>query len=220
MFDYLRLARTVGIAALPASQPPAAPHQAAVKPPSPPRADGASYLVTTREGLLRLRREPLVDPAHPEVNVVARLPAGQRVTARGEPAVNGFLAVETSLCGALYRGYLSEQFLRDATPAERVAKPVGAIWPSADLVATRLVTRADLPGPSSLNETDAPARRGHTPAELRAIGTALYGPERGWQRMLAAALKVNECTVSRWMSGDRNMSYLAVLAVKALEKRG
>ncbi len=171
VFDYLRLARTVTTDALPASLLPPAPHQAAVKPPSPLLARGTRYVVSTHEGLLRLRREPVVDPAHPEANVVARLPAGQLVTATGERAVNHFLAVETTLCGALYRGYASQQFLRKATPAEVAdtgKAPPGPALPIAELKANRPITRADLPGPCSLNEDGQPARRGHTPAELRA----------------------------------------------------
>lgn len=171
VFDYLRLARTVTADALPPSLPVAAPHQAVVKPPSPLLARGARYVVSTREGMLRLRREPVVDAERPEANVVARLPAGQLVSATGERAINHFLAVETTLFGALYRGYASQQFLRKATPAEIAdtsKPPQHPALPIAELKANRPITRADLPGPCSLNEVGQPARRGHTPAELRA----------------------------------------------------
>ncbi|MBB5222220.1 hypothetical protein HNP73_002156 [Amaricoccus macauensis] len=41
-----------------------------------------------------------------------------------------------------------------------------------------------------------------TAEELRQAGLRLFGPERGWKARLARALRSEDSSVSRWLSGQ------------------
>ena len=195
LFDLIRLCHTVaptgGRAALPS--PPAG--QAIVAAPSVPDAPGTPMRVQTQTGMLRVRREPLVS-APPQANVVANLPDGHPVTALGATARNGFLEIESSLSGALVRGFSSRKFLvpdAAATPIP-VVQPAAAAsragTPAAPLVAevpgtsnipavfmprkAGTVTRRTEPANAhSLNENGQPARSGTSADALRASIAAI-----------------------------------------------
>jgi hypothetical protein len=176
VFDFIRLSKTV---AVPGGQPALSesqPGNAAVSPPSPVEATGPFYEVDVRETPLRLRREPEIDPNHPNANVMARLPDGHIVRAVTNKKVKGFLEVETSLWGAHHRGFASAQYLKLVPKVDEVpvTKPAPAP-PSSGIVAVSMprkqgsVTKRTQPaGAHSLNEPQQPDRQGATADALRA----------------------------------------------------
>lgn len=171
-YDYLLKSRAV---ALPVDRPGGA----AVPEPARVTADGAVYEVDTREGLLNLRSAPVRDPAAPTRNVKAGLPDGHLVGALGGETQNGYIEVETTLAGALLRGYVATAYLkpraaaafgRPETPAAAPAGLKAVYMPRKPGTVTR---RTELAGAHSLNEPGMPGRRGVTPAELCAELTAI-----------------------------------------------
>lgn len=175
IFDFLRLAHTV---ALPGAAPVIVappPGQAVVAPPTPVTATGPHLRVDTQEGMLRLRREPEISTP-PQANVIGHLPDGQPVRALTGQAVNGFIEVETSLAGALLRGFASKKFLvPDEAPAEIPLVVPAATPPAAGIVGVTmprrpgsLTRRRDPADAHSLNENGQPGRSGITPEQLRA----------------------------------------------------
>jgi hypothetical protein len=165
-YDYLLKARAVP---LPVETP--TPGEATPPPSTPVEAAGQTYEVDVREGLLNLRKTPKINPAAPMENFKVGLPDGQMVRATGAPAQNGFLEVETDLAGAHYKGYAAERFLKKKTA--KTAPPLLPIaTPPAGLTAVQMprrpgtVTRRSAPaGAHSLNEPNAPTRKGATPAQ-------------------------------------------------------
>ena len=117
LFDYLHLAHTV---ALPSEEPSLVlppPGEAIVPPPTPLSATGRRMKVKTQDSMLRLRSAPEISsPA--TANVIAHMPDGHPVRAVGGKAINGFLEIETSLQGALLRGYASAKLLVPDPSAE------------------------------------------------------------------------------------------------------
>jgi hypothetical protein len=179
LFDYLRLAHTVAPGASPALPEPAQ-GEAIVPPPSPVTATGRTWRVDTRIATLRLRREPRISrPA--TANVIGELPDGHPVRAVTDREENGFLEVETSLAGALLRGYAHTDYLKPdpgAAPIPVVAPagepPAGGI-PAIHLPrpAGRITRRRDPADAHSLNEPGwpgdplPPGRRGADAGQLR-----------------------------------------------------
>lgn len=181
LFDYLRLAHTAAVSGSTPLVAPAVAGFAAVLPPSPVTGEGASMRVRIAEGMLRLRSEPeITDP--PQKNVIGHLPDGQLVRALSSKASNGFLEVETSLLGALKRGFASKKYLEIAEAdalvpvvepaATNPATGITAVYaPSKPGVITR---RRGIANALSLNEPKQPGRRGTTAAELREeLGTII-----------------------------------------------
>jgi len=187
VFDYLRLSETVAGGGAPALIPSAAPGEAIVPPASPVTATGAFLRVDTRISTLYLRSAPKISTPT-RANVVGELPDGQPVRALDDTPVNGFLAVETSLAGALLRGWAATRYLVPAPdlreipvlpppPATTTAPgaadtrtapsgPIPAVWmPRAGNSITRRTAPADA---HSLNEAVQPGRQGTTPEALRA----------------------------------------------------
>ena len=89
---------------------------------------------------------------------------------------NAFIEVETSLAGALLRGFASTKFLVPAPEATQipVVEPAPAP-PSSGIVAVLMprkpktfTKRTEMATAHSLNETGQPKRQGATPEELRA----------------------------------------------------
>ena len=176
IFDFLRRARTLSDPANPPSLAPPQNGHAALPAPSPAAATGRHYRVAPTTAWLNLRREPRIDDAHPQRNVLARLPAGQWVQALSAVARNGFLEIEVLLSGARYHGFAARNFLRPAPPPTELATPA----PRAGVSAAQLPAPADgatrrgaLAGPFSLNEPGQPGRVGDTPARLRASLAAI-----------------------------------------------
>jgi len=177
-FAFLRLAHTVpNPDGAPAVLPTPAPGTAIVTPPAPVTATGATYEVIVTEGTLNVRSTASKDPKAPNKNVIAQLPAGFRVTAVSATATNGFLEIETSLRGALVRGFASKDFLkRVATPAPPPPAPTPApapAMPTTGIVAAVLprkassvTRRADPANAHSVKESGQPSRTGPTAAQL------------------------------------------------------
>lgn len=170
-FEFLRLARTVPDPATAAAEiPKPPPGQAPVAPPTPVPA-GVVFEVDTTEDVLLLRETP--EAKADKSNVRARLPDGHRVRAVSETPVNGFLEVETSLRGALLRGFAGAKFLKKVAQAAVV--PVAAPAPKPPtggpkavhmpVVSGRITTRKGLADAHSLNEAGQPGRKGTTAAE-------------------------------------------------------
>ncbi|MCE0915668.1 hypothetical protein [Pseudomonas sp. NMI760_13] len=175
LFDFIRLAHTVAVDGQPPLMPQPAPGRSLVPPPSELTAQGELFRVDTREGPLRMRSEPRKsDPA--QANVIANLPDGQPVRALTGKARNGFLEVETSLNGALLRGFVAQKFLiADSTVrdipvvAPSVSSPASGITAVAMPHKPGVVTRRiDFAGAHSLNEASMPQRRGDSADSLRA----------------------------------------------------
>jgi hypothetical protein len=176
-FDYLRLSHAVptpGENNATLTSP--APGRALVSPPSPVKATGPLYEVDVRSEQLRLRSEPKIDQSDPRANVIIRLPDGHIVRAVTNKPVKGFLEVETSLLGALYRGFASVQYLKPASGVTAVPAPTPAPTPpGSGIVAVYMprkqddvTRRAKIANAHSLNEPNQPGRAGATADELRA----------------------------------------------------
>lgn len=176
IFDFIRLSKTVPANGIPAAVPTPQPGNAAVPPAAPVEATGKLFEVDVNDNPLRLRSEPSIDQNNPTANVIARLPDGHIVQAVSDKKINGFLEVETSLLGAHFRGFASAQFLKPASAVEEV--PVlqpDSTPPTSGIVAVHMprknssvTKRTARAGAHSLNEPNAPGRKGTTPAELRA----------------------------------------------------
>ena len=175
LFDFIRLSRTVALPgeAAPLAEPP--PGEAILPPPSPVTAAGPFFRVDTRVGTLRLRSEPKISrPVG--ANVIGDMPDGHPVRSVSGTPVKGFLEIETSLAGALLRGFAATRFLQ-ADPGALdipVVLPAPAA-PAAGVVAVTMprragtVTRRTEPANAhSLNEARQPLRRGGSADELRA----------------------------------------------------
>jgi hypothetical protein len=181
LLDFIRLAHTVSVPGeLPVIATPA-DGTAIVAPPTPVGATGPRLLVRTLEAPLRLRSAPVIsDP--PDANVRALLPDGHPVQAVGHATGNSrFIEVETTLNGALLRGFASRKFLvPDESPAPLEPLQPEPQPPTSGIIAVNmprrpgtLTRRRDPAGAHSLNEPGQPGRSGSTPAELRAQMAAI-----------------------------------------------
>ena len=175
ILDYIRQAHTVATDGAAPVLPPASPGEAAMAAPSLVTATGPTFRVTTLDSMLRLRSEPRIS-APPQANVVGHLPEGQEVRAITGAKVSGFIEVETSLSGALLRGFASAKFLQpveglvDIQPTPPSVSPptsgiVAVIMPRKPGSVTR---RRDQANAHSLNESGQPGRAGTAPDQLRA----------------------------------------------------
>ena len=171
-YAFLLKAREV---ALPTDQP----GLAAIPAPASVTADGDVFEVDTREGLLNLRASPERDPAAPSANVKAGLPDGHLVRSLGMPSRDGYIEIETTLSGALLRGFVAQSFLKPRAASAWKASSV-PLAPPSGLTAVRMprkpgrITRRTEPaGAHSLNESGMPGRKGSTPTELTRELTAI-----------------------------------------------
>lgn len=170
-FDFLRLAHTVpddGAAAAPAIA-----GRAILATPSAVADSGAVEVVNTGALQLRIRSAPEGndDALH---NVVAEIPDGHPVVVLGG-AKQGFRAVETSLHGATFSGFVRTKFLTQAPAGTEVQVEAPALeQPASGLVAVYAprregtVTKRSAPAtPQSLNERGQPGRTGSDAQALR-----------------------------------------------------
>ncbi|MBS0164324.1 MAG: hypothetical protein JSS48_17355 [Nitrospira sp.] len=189
LFDFIRLCHTVTVDPAQPALPTPAPNQAITASPTDVTANGTPMRVQTKEGMLRVRREPLIStPA--QANVVANLPDGHPVRALSKTAKNGFLEIETSLSGALVRGFSSKKFLV-ADPgdtaieivvpapntgiAQTLSAPLLASVPGTTNIPAVfmpkkngvVIRRSNPANAHTLNEAGQPTRKGATAAELR-----------------------------------------------------
>jgi len=168
VFDYLRLSRSVAVPSAPATLPDPAPDQAIIALPGVVTAGGPWLRVHTLSGMLRLRRAPEIsDP--PQANVLTNLPDGHLVRALSGRRVKGFMEVETTLAGALLRGFASAKFLvADEEPVEEPPPPP-PVAPAVSMPrkAGSVTRRRDPASAHSLNEKGQPQRSGDTPPALR-----------------------------------------------------
>ncbi|MCC7247438.1 MAG: hypothetical protein IT473_02335 [Lysobacter sp.] len=175
IFDFIRLSKTVAVAAQAPVLPTPQPGEAIVAPPTPVAAQGGFFKVDTRISTLRLRREAKISTP-PTANVIGELPDGHPVRAITGKAVNGFMEVETSLNGAVLRGFASTNFLKaDPTRQEiPVVQPAprppreGIVAVSMPRKPGTLTRRKDPANAHSLNEDGQPTRRGQDADALRA----------------------------------------------------
>ncbi|MDM0013261.1 hypothetical protein QTH87_12530 [Variovorax sp. J22P168] len=179
LFDFIRLARTAALPEDPAPLVDPPPGVAILPPPTPVAADGAEFLVSTVDSMLRLRSAPAISTP-PQANVVANLPGGHRVRAVTGKPVKGFLEVETELLGALLHGFASLKFLAPAPAVpRRVALARGAraaaaaapfVPPPAALASRpgNPTRRRDPANARSLDEPKQPGRSGQSAEALRA----------------------------------------------------
>ena len=174
IFDFIRQAQTVAAPDAPAPLPTPQAGEAAVPPPSPVTATGPFFRVDTRVSTLRLRGEPRISRPS-TANVKGELPDGHPVRAVTGRAVNGFMEVETSLFGALLRGFCSTEFLvrdngiGDIPVIQPASTPphtgvIAVLMPRRPGTVTR---RRDAAGAHSLNEDGQPERSGANAPELR-----------------------------------------------------
>jgi hypothetical protein len=173
--DFLRLSQTVSIPAIPALVRAPTPGEAPVAPPTAVPAIGPAFEVDVTDAPLRLRSEPKIDKAHPNANVIARLPDGHRVRLVSGKRTDPFLEVETSLNGGHFQGFAASEFLVPLSGAVEI--PVitpEATPPTSGIVAVvaprkpgSVTRRTAAPGAQSLNEPDQPGRTATTPEGLR-----------------------------------------------------
>jgi hypothetical protein len=125
--------------------------------------------------MLRLRSAPVIS-VPPTANVIAHLPDGHPVRALAGKPEQGFLEIETSLQGALLRGFAAASLLvrEPGAPEPVVVLEPASEPPGAGIVAAALprprgrVTRRSEPASAhALNEPGQPRRRGRSAAELR-----------------------------------------------------
>lgn len=174
LYDYLRLAHTVAVEGEPPQQPPAAPGQAVVTPPTVVTAEGVPMRVKVSTGMLRLRSAPVISQP-PQKNVIGHLPDGHPVRMLSARAHNGFVEVQTSLLGALLQGHAAKQYLEPAEPQTVIA----VVQPQAELPAQGITAvhaparpgvvarRRDPATALSLSEPGRPGRKGSTADALR-----------------------------------------------------
>lgn len=175
LLDFIRMAHTVAHPGGTALLPQPIPGQATVAQPAPIMASGPVMRVDTREGMLRLRREPHISEP-PQANVIAHLPDGHAVRTLSGKKIGGFIEVETSLSGALLRGFASAKFLEADEDASGVLEGRPAVTPPArGIIAvsmprkpSTITRRSGLANAHSLNEKGQPGRSGKTAEELRA----------------------------------------------------
>jgi hypothetical protein len=174
IFDFIRISKTVAVAAQQPVLPTPTPGEAIVPPPSQLTAQGAFFKVETKTTTLRLRREPKKS-VPPTANVIGELPDGHPVRAITGKAVNGFMEIETSLNGALRRGFASADFLiadpdRNQIPVVQPAPQPprkGIVAVSMPRKPGTLTRRKDLANAHSLNEDGQPTRLGQDAETLR-----------------------------------------------------
>lgn len=151
------------------------PGSAALPLPERVTPTGVTLEVNVETAQLRLRSEPRIDSARPSANVIAHLPDGHRVRLLAGRLSDKFVEVETSLRGALLRGFAAARFLERI--ADDAAIPVAlpdASAPESGVVAVHaprksgVVTRRTAAASAlSLSEPDQPSRNGTRPEELR-----------------------------------------------------
>lgn len=175
--DFLRLSKTVAVEdVVPAPLPPAPPGTAPVLPPSPVTATGALFRVDVIFTPLNLREGP-----SESFKVKTSLPDGHLVRAVTGKKQNGFLEVETSLNGALFRGFSSAKFLKPVEGAAEIPIETPSPTPPATgITAVNLLTktgggakRTQPANALSLKEPGQPSRTGETADERRASIAAI-----------------------------------------------
>ena len=125
--------------------------------------------------MLRLRSEPRISQPS-QANVVGNLPDGHTVRAVTGKSANMFREVETSLAGALLRGFASTKFLVSEPGTAEIPVVDAAVgMPTTGVVAVSMprkpgsVTKRSAEASAhSLNEINQPGREGATPEMLRA----------------------------------------------------
>lgn len=145
---------------------------AALPPPTPVAATGASFLVDTKESPLRVRSQPRISEL-PHQNVIAHLPDGHPVRAIDGKVENGFIEIETSLFGAHLTGFVAAEFLRATDePLQILALTPQDAPAKGDVPAAHMpdkpaaVRRKDRATAHSLKEADQPSRSGPGQAKL------------------------------------------------------
>lgn len=174
--DYLAMARTVAVAGSAAVIAAPAAGTTIIPPGPVAAATGPSFRVETTTSNLRLRSA--AKKSTPETaNVMAEMPDGQIVRSVTGEVVNGFIEVEVTLGGRLFRGFASAQFLVKLAEAEAVVAvaaaapaPTATALPEARLTPAPgvLTKRTALANAHSLNEPDMPRRLVSDPMGLRA----------------------------------------------------
>ena len=175
IFDFLRLSHTVALAGGTPVLMASARGEALLPPPTPLSASGPFFKVDTKSSILRLRSEPKIS-VPPTANVIGQIPDGHPVRAVTGAPVKDFLEVETSLNGALLRGFASKKFL--VSDVERTEIPLvepaphppqgGIVSVGMPLRSGTIIKRVQEANAHSLNEPKQPGRHGATPDELRA----------------------------------------------------
>ncbi len=167
IFEFIRISKTIAIDNQPPLLPQASPGEATIPPPTPLTASGPFFRVETRTTTLRLRSAPQISQPT-TANVKADLPDGHPVRAINGVAVNGFMEVETSLMGALLRGFASTKFLvRDDRIEEIPLVAPSPRPPAHGFIAAHVlppagtvIRRQEIAGAHSLNESGRPTRTG------------------------------------------------------------
>lgn len=176
VFEFLRTSSTVAVGAAPPLIEPPQPGEAILPPPSPVTATGPFMRVDTRISTLLLRSEPRRSTPS-RANVVGELPDGHPVRALTGRPVNGFVAVETSLSGALLRGFASTDYLKPDPSATEIPVVVPTRSPEAApngqgikavSMPGRVTRRVNPADAYTVNESGQPERKGTDADTLRA----------------------------------------------------
>jgi hypothetical protein len=175
VFDFLRRAQAIATNGTPAAVVAPQPGTAPLPPPTPVTTTGTTFEVDVVSDPLNVRKAPIIPPIS-GANVIARLPDGHLVRAVSETKQNGFLEVETSLNGALIRGFASAKFLKKVPGKPLIAvEAPSPTPPTSGITAAHLphgagavTRRRDIADAHSLNEKGMPSRTGQTAEARRA----------------------------------------------------
>ena len=173
IFEYLRLAQQVIVAA-PVKIVSTPPETAApLPPPTPVEVTEDVYQVDPREPGISLLKKPRINKRNPAANVIAQLPAGQMMVRISGKKRAKFFEVQTSVNGAHLQGFVATAHLQPVkvlkaipvvtpAPAEPTTGVVAVYMPRRPGLITR---RVDPAGPYSLNEPGQPQRNAETATE-------------------------------------------------------
>jgi hypothetical protein len=174
IFEFIRMSKSVQVSEVVVGvteQPPKLPD------PTPVTSKGRLFEVDV-ESVLNVRRDPSIPRTKPRSNVVATLTDGVKVRTASAKPVNGFWEIETSVQGALIKGFVSEKHLKLLPSAvtdlasDVVVEQPSPLPPSTGLIAVHMsrkngtiTKRTELANAYSLNEAGQPQRNGATTQE-------------------------------------------------------
>ncbi len=165
IFQYFNIARSITVDGTIA--PSAGP--APIPPPTPVATGKKIYRVQVTNDPLNLRAEPKIPKPDPKANVKTRLPNGHLVSWISGKATDEWLEVETTLNGAMFRGFAATRFLvlvKEEIPAVLPVVTPDPVPPATGVTAVfmprksdNITKRIDFANAFSLNEPGQPGRK-------------------------------------------------------------
>jgi hypothetical protein len=176
IFEYMRLAQQISVAAVPQIVPLPKETAAPLPPPTPVEFTEDVYQVDPRAPGVALLSKPRINKRNPAANVIAQFPAGQMMVRVSGKKGAKFFEVQTNLNGAHLHGFVAVAQLQPV----KVLKAIPMVTPAPAAPTTGIVAvymprkpgiitrRVDPAGPYSLNEPEQPQRNAETAVQRRA----------------------------------------------------